>query len=200
MLGGLLDLLLPARCPVCRRASGTVPCPGCAAAVPPPPAGLPHPPGVDACVAAAAYAGAGRALVAAVKFRGERAAVGWVAATLAAAVPRGGLDCVTWVPTTPARRRRRGGDHAERLARAVAAACGLPARRLLVRLPGPPQAGRGAAARRAGPPLAPARRAPAGVLLVDDVVTTGGSVAAAARALRVAGATRVVAACAARTP
>lgn len=113
-----------------------------------------------------------------------------------------GLEVVTWVPTTAAHRRRRGVDQAEVLAAAVAGALGLPCRSLLRRLPGPPQAGRGAAARRLGPPLAVRRGSvvPAGVLVVDDVVTSGGSVAAAARALRAAGAGRVVAAAAARTP
>jgi predicted amidophosphoribosyltransferase len=198
--GVLADLLLPARCPVCRAPAvwGALgPCRRCE--VPPPPA-LPPPPGVDRCHAAFAYDGGGVDVVAALKFRAERAALAWVALVLAARVDVRRIDVVTWVPTTGARGRRRGGDHAERLARALAGRLGLPARRLLVRRPGPPQAGRGAIARRAGPPLAPARRSPPGVLVVDDVVTTGGSVAAAARALRAAGATTVDVAAAARTP
>lgn len=194
----MLDLLLPARCAVC-RATGRGVCERCAGELLPPPS-LPPPPGVDRCHAAAAYDGAGREVVAALKFRAERAALVWVATVLAGLVDTGGLEVVTWVPTTRRRALRRGGDHAERLARAVADACGLPAQRLLVRRRGPPQAGRGAAARRTGPVLAPARRPPAGVLVVDDVVTTGGSVASAARVLRAAGADRVVVACAARTP
>jgi predicted amidophosphoribosyltransferase len=199
VVGEVLDALLPARCPVCRLAPARGPCPGCADEVLPPPS-LPAPPGVDRCHAAVAYAEGGRAVVAALKFRAERAALAWVAAVLAARVDPAGIDVVTWAPTTAPRRRRRGGDHAERLARALAGELGLPCRRLLRRLPGPPQAGRGAIARRAGPALVPARRAPLGVLVVDDVVTTGGTAAAAARALRTAGATRVVVACAARTP
>jgi predicted amidophosphoribosyltransferase len=138
--------------------------------------------------------------VAALKFRADGGALAWVASVLADRIDVAGLDVVTWAPTTGARRRRRGGDHAERLARAVARRLGLPCRRLLLRRPGPAQAGRGAAARRRGPVLVPARRAPGGVLLIDDVVTTGGTAAAAARALRAAGAARVLVACAARTP
>jgi len=199
----VLELTFPSRCPVCRHpaAAGLLgPCAACEPSVRPPPS-LPPPAGIDRCHAATAYEGGGRDVVAALKFRAERGVLRWVASEVAARLgPAEGLDVVTWVPTTRARRRRRGGDHAERLARAVGGEVGLPVRRLLVRLPGPPQAGRGAVARRAGPALASARRSPPGVLLVDDVVTTGGTVAAAARALRAAGAGRVVVGCAARTP
>ena len=203
---GLLDLLLPHRCPVCAE-PGPAPCPACIAELPPPPA-LPPPPGVDACHAVVAYRDGGRAIVAALKFTGARGSVAWVAdqlaARLAAAGGTAGLDVVTWVPTTAAHRRRRGADQAEVLAAALARRLDLPCRPLLRRLPGPPQAGRGAAERRLGPPLAARSptviRSGGGVLVVDDVVTSGGSVAAAARALRTAGATRVVVAAAARTP
>ena len=195
---GLFDLLLPARCPVC-AALGPAPCDECIAELPPPPA-LPPPPGLDACHAAVGYRDGGRALVAALKFTGARGSLPWVATELAARIRAEGLDVVTWVPTTPAHRRRRGVDQAESVARTVAAHLHLPARALLRRLPGPLQAGRGAAERRIGPPLMARGTVPAGVLIVDDVITTGGSVAAAARELRRAGATTVVAAAIARTP
>jgi predicted amidophosphoribosyltransferase len=185
----VLDFLLPARWPSSDADLDLRP-----------PPSLPPPPGVDRCVAATAYEDAGRTLVAALKFRAESSAVRFAARALAVRLDVAGLDVVTWAPTTGRRRRRRGGDHAERLARAVAAEVGLPCRRLLLRRPGPAQAGQGAAGRRRGPPLAAARRAPRGVLLVDDVVTTGGTVAAAAKVLRDAGASVVVVACAARTP
>jgi ComF family protein len=159
---------------------------------------------VDRCVAVCGYDGAGVALVAALKFRGDRGVARWGAARIAALVTGpavGAVDAVTWVPTSSARRRRRGVDQAELLARAVGRATGLPVRPMLRRRPGPAQAGRSAAERRAGPAFSTLPRVAAGrhILLVDDVVTTGASVAAAARALRAGGAVAVAVACLART-
>jgi predicted amidophosphoribosyltransferase len=160
---------------------------------------LPPPPGVDACNAVLAYDGPARELVARLKYRNHRSALGGLAAAMAATVvdlP----DVVTWVPTTPARRRQRGFDHAELLARAVARHLRRPCRALLGRGPGPPQTGRPLAERRAGPVLV-ARGPVAGrVLVVDDVVTSGATCAAAARALRRAGASAIDVVAAARTP
>jgi len=191
-------VLLPITCPVC-GARGAAPCPGCAAALRPAPA-LPPPGGVDSCGALLAYDGVGRELVARLKYRNARAALPALARGLAALADPGAVDAVTWVPTTAARRRARGFDQAELLARAVARALRLPCRGLLRRHPGPPQTGRPLEGRRSGPSFAPRRRAPARVLLVDDVVTTGATASAAARALRAAGTREVHVVAAARTP
>jgi len=147
------------------------------------------------------YAGAGRELVARLKYRNARSSLAWLAGQLAGVATRmGAVDVVTWVPTTPARRRDRGFDQAELLARAVARRLHRPCRPLLRRRAGPPQTGQGAAARRRGPALDLRRaRVPSRVLLVDDVITTGSSVAAAARALRAGGADVVLVCAAART-
>jgi predicted amidophosphoribosyltransferase len=151
-------------------------------------------------VALLAYDGPARHLLARLKYANERAALRGLAAALAALAPPG-TDVVTWVPTTSARRRDRGFDQAELLARAVARRLRRPCRPLLRRVPGPAQTGRSRVERRADPPRFTARPRPAGdVLLVDDVVTTGATAGAAARALRGAGARRVVLLAAARTP
>ena len=136
------------------------------------------------------------------KYRNARAALPWLANGLAELVARrgvAGLDVVTWVPTTAARRRSRGFDQGRLLAVALARHLALPCRPLFRRLPGPPQTGATRAARLAGPRLVVRRQpAPAGVLLVDDVVTTGATLAVAAATLRHAGASTVAAAVAAR--
>lgn len=199
-------MFLPATCPVCAR-PGPAPCPACVAGLRPAPA-LPVPAELTACPALVAYDGTGRELLARLKYRNARTALAWLAEGMAALVGAEpgaeGIDVVTWAPTTSARRRRRGFDQAELLARRVARRLGRPCRRLLLRVPGPPQTGLGRAERRAGPRFAvvptTSRRPPRRVLVVDDVVTTGASLTAAASALRASGVIEVRAVAAARTP
>ncbi len=161
---------------------------------------MPAPPGVNTCCALLDYDGAGRELVARLKYRNCRSSVPFLAAGMAALVGAGRPDVVTWAPTTPARLRTRGFDQAEVLARRMARELRVPCRRLLRRAPGPAQTGRDAAARLSGPTFV-ARRALHGerVVLVDDVVTTGATVSAAARLLHQAGAGEVHVVAAART-
>ncbi len=157
--------------------------------------------GLDVVTAPFAYEGSIRQLVLAVKYRRDRSALAWLALQLAEAARPLDLDpstTVTWPTTTAARRRGRGFDQGELLARRVAAELGLPARRLLRRLPGPPQTGRTGVQRHEGPAFV-ARRRVGSVLLVDDVVTTGATLRTAARALRQAGSWAVSGAAAAAT-
>jgi predicted amidophosphoribosyltransferase len=99
------------------------------------------------------------------------------------------VDVVTWVTTPEVRVRQRGIDHAEVLARAVAAALRTPVARLL-----------DASEDGADHDRYAARIALPGsqVLLVDDVVTTGATAVRAAAALRSAGADDVALAVLAR--
>jgi predicted amidophosphoribosyltransferase len=196
----VLDALFPLVCPGCGRRGNPL-CGRCAADLrPPPPA--PAPPGIDAWWAAFAYDGVAREVVARVKYRGARAAVPWLASALVDTLPRSwpGVDLVTWAPTGHDRRRRRGFDPAELLARAVARRLDARCLGVLERLPGPPQTGLAGAERRHGPRYTARRTAPNTVLVVDDVATTGATLSAAAVALRGAGAQRVLAVTAARTP
>jgi predicted amidophosphoribosyltransferase len=144
--------------------------------------------GVGAVPALFAYEGGGARVVQALKFRDGRRLVGPLADGLTGLVPDGPADVVSWLPTTAARRRERGFDQAELLARALARRLDLPCRPLLRRRPGPSQTGRNRA-ERAGNVVFRARRRAAGrrAILVDDVCTTGATMRAALGALRAAG-------------
>ncbi len=193
-------MLLAVSCPGCGTPGRSL-CEGCLERLRPAPV-LPSPLGVDECLALLAYEGPGRELVARLKYRNHRSGLGGLGAAMATLVTGpGGFDVLTWAPTTPARRRERGFDQAELLARAASRHLGLRVRRLLERPPGPAQTGRSLAERRDGPHFR-ARLAIPGwsVLVVDDVVTSGATASAAAWALRRAGAGRVSVLAAARTP
>jgi ComF family protein len=155
-------------------------------------------------VVATAYSGRVRDVLLGLKYRNRRRVAAHVAGILAGRLANHDVDVdvVTWAPTSGARRRRRGFDQAELIARGVAAHLGLPCRRLLER-DGVTvaQTGRSRRQRLSGPryrvhPRAAGRR----VLVVDDVVTTGATLDAAARSLRRSGATDVVLAAVAATP
>ncbi len=167
---------------------------------------MPPPVGVDSCLALLAYEGVGRELVARLKYRNARSSIPFLARGVAAlADVLGPFDVVTWAPTTAARRRERGFDQAELLARAVARRLtrgrnSVLCRQLLLRPPGQAQTGQPLQTRKSGPVFRAARPCPPRVLLVDDVVTSGATVTAAARALRAAGAREVHVVAAARTP
>jgi predicted amidophosphoribosyltransferase len=103
-------------------------------------------------------------------------------------------DVVTWVPASPDRRRRRGFDQGELLARAIARRLELPVRKMLRRIDEVPQTARELEGRLAGPRfsgLGRRLRFKASVLLVDDVCTTGSTLRSAAAVLESRGAGRI---------
>jgi ComF family protein len=192
-------MLLGYRCAGCRR-PGSPLCPDCAGDLAAAPDLTARPP-LTSCTALLAYDGAARQLIGDIKFHNSRALVGRLGRRLAQQVATVPFDVVTWAPTSPARRRERGFDQAELLARALARAHRRPCRRLLARLDGPPQTGRPAVERLLVGPRFEARRcAGVSVLVVDDVCTTGSTMAAAGAALCNAGAVRVDGAVLAATP
>ncbi|QXC62796.1 hypothetical protein KSP35_08450 [Aquihabitans sp. G128] len=184
-------MLLATTCPGCGR-SGAAPCPSCVATMarswP-----VPVPPSLDRCRALLDYDGAAREVVAQLKYRNARSPVGWLAEGVAGLVRPHEVEVVTWAPTTEVRRRRRGFDQAELLARRVGRHLGVPCRSLLARRPGPAQTGRSSAERHDGPSFVPTRRLDGlRIAVVDDVVTTGATLDAAGRALRAAGAVHLL--------
>jgi predicted amidophosphoribosyltransferase len=149
-----------------------------------------------------AFTGPGRRLILALKYGNAKPVVRSLAGAMARQARRHHVDVVTWAPTTAVRRRRRGYDQAEVLARAVAWRLGVPCRRLLRRVDqdAPPQTGRSREERLAGPVFVVRRRVRGEVLVVDDVVTTGATLRAAEAALHQAGARAVHCLAAAATP
>jgi ComF family protein len=216
----LIELLFPARCVGCRT-GGWPFCASCwawVAALDPPwcqrcgrplEASLPGcsdcpPPAVSWARSAFLYAGPVREALMSLKFGGLRSATSafapWMAEALSRAPPQpGGKSRIedatlTWVPLWPGRRRRRGFDQAEALARAVAANAGMPVRRLLARTRDTaPQAQRAGVARRRALQGAfqATGTAPQLLVLVDDVLTSGATAAECARVLKRAGAREV---------
>jgi predicted amidophosphoribosyltransferase len=181
-------VLFPPTCAICRE-PGAVVCGACSdrlrsAAEAPPVLGL------DSLAALFDWDDASRGLVTALKYRNAKAVAPWLSVRLAAAAS-GPIRLVTWVPTTPQRRRRRGFDQAELLARSVGRRLGVPVTRLLVRDRGPAQTGAPAHLRHRGPRLRVRRPVRGPVLLVDDVCTTGASLGRAGQALHAAGADAV---------
>jgi len=149
------------------------------------------------------YEGGLRAVIHELKFHGrrrvaDRLAERMAASPAAAAVLTSGAVLVP-VPLHPRRRRQRGFNQSELLARALARRCPLvtvAADAVVRRKETPPQTGLSAAARRSNVAGAFAVRRRCRVdgrvvVVVDDVVTTGATARACAAALREAGAAEV---------
>lgn len=153
-------------------------------------------------ITALAFTGRVRNIVVGLKYRNRRAVgrhlAGLIVNRLIEVDAHHDLDVITWAPTSAKRRRERGFDQGELLARTVARQLGLPCRHLLERDDSASQTGRTRAERLAGPsfrarPGLEGRR----ILVVDDVVTTGATLERAGDALRRRGGDPVLAALAA---
>lgn len=212
-----LQLVFPARCVGC-GGGGAFLCEDCSVSLPPAaPPRCPHcwqpgpdaspclhcqlgPPAFDGLRAAFIYQGTTRELVHALKYRGTTAVAAPMGSLLAEAARRHGLaaDVVVPVPLSGLRRRTRGYNQAEALARALGGELRLPVRpRALERRRHTPSQARSTDAderRRnvAGAFVCREREIAGGrALLVDDVTTTGATLDACASALKDGGALSV---------
>lgn len=219
--GTLAELLFPTRCVACGRYAGKFLCSSCTARLPyirgPVCLGCGKPTlyeveeceecrgrarRLDLCRALALYEEPLRTVIHRMKYGGVwRLArpLGFMAATTLAPYLGTGNPCITHVPMHPRRKRFRGYDQAELLARAVAEALGLSHRTLLIRTRlTPTQASSDLSRRRENVRgafrVAEGVRPPREVVLVDDVMTSGYTLSECAAALRKAG-TRSVVAC-----
>ncbi len=205
----LLDLLLPPSCPGCGLEEVAL-CPSCRSSLarrqdePPgtqlglaatPPAGLAQ---LEWCCT---YTGPARACLHALKYDGELRLLGPLGELMADRWARTGIggELLVPVPVHARRRRERGFNQAELLAREVGRLLGLPVAAALKRSAqtgAQHRLGRGARAANVGrvfdvPVHMDAAVAGWWVVLVDDVVTTGATLAACATALHEAGALAV---------
>ena len=213
-LSALADMFYPERCVGCDRRSSDVLCRGCFESLPrvgSPVSGRCGLPtafatfvceacknvnfGFESARAPLRYEGVGKEVVHALKYRGYRKVVAGLAAPLMLqALGEDGFDDVVPVPLHRSRKRKRGFNQAELLARGVAAEINAPVSDTLkVVRSTRDQVELSAAQRRAN--VAGAYRANAPlrgrVLLIDDVFTTGATMSACASTLLRAGAKEV---------
>jgi predicted amidophosphoribosyltransferase len=196
----LLELLLPSVCPACdgpRRSGQPLLCARCSP-------GLERLDGLGPVATAIAFAGSGAELVRRFKFHGRRDALEVLIEPLAARAARLPAAPLVAVPRHPSRVRETGLDPVWLLARALARRSGreLCDGALLRTRPTRPQSGSSLRVRRRNVADSFVARGPIGerVLLLDDVSTSGATLAAASRALREAGARRVIRLALAGTP
>lgn len=226
LLDGVLSLLFPPRCEICRTLQEPVICARCRGefdAIAAPhcqQCGLPfdplaktashcpecreEPPPFDAARAAGIYGGALRHAIHAFKYAGGRALAVPLAAFIAEQVtPPFEIDCLCPVPLHPARERMRGFNQSRFLADELGGHWTLPVEGLLARIQNtPPQMQLPAEKRRGNVRGAFAVTGPVAgraIGLVDDVFTTGSTLRECSRELKRGGAGRVLVLTVART-
>ncbi len=201
----LLDILYPTRCILCRR---TIPagrpdiCPRCQDTIPRPPASGRKGDFFSQCVSALYYEGQVRSSILRYKFGGVRCyahALGEQTAVCIYEKYTQDYDILTWVPIDARRRRHRGYDQTELIARVVARRLCRPLTPTLKKKIGvAPQSKTGSPERRraniagAYTALDPAAIRGRKILLIDDIITSGSTLSEAAKTLLLAGADEVI--------
>ncbi len=205
-----LDLFFPPRCALCGRGDAWL-CDACAALLPPadghrcdicwtPVAGsticghcADTPPAFVSLRAACIFESGARALTHMLKYDGLTALAQPMAARMTRLVPAA-VDVLVPVPLHGSRRRSRGYNQSEELARPIGAALAMPVEPRLLRRVRPTEPLAHVMSRDerraivAGAFAADERAAERRILLIDDVATTGATLDACAAALLAAGA------------
>ena len=205
VVSAILDLLYPPKCLICHRmmdSSRSPVCPACMDRLPEHEGADPKVRFAERCAATFFYEGDLRESFHRYKFGGLRqyaAQYGrWMAVTVRDKLS-GQFDCITWAPVSDKRRKQRGYDQAELLARVVAAEFGMQPIRMLRKMQNtrPNSELKSLSERSANvagvyaavqPELFAGKR----VLLIDDIVTTGATASECCRVLLTAGAAQVV--------
>ena len=207
LLNAGLDMVFPPRCVACKEFGAYI-CPACrpliARAEAPrcdhcwsPDEGAKcescrhRPPAFRAARSAFVYEGPARDAVLALKFHGLAAIAKTMAVPMAERLVAWDppVSAIVPVPLAPSRRRARGYNQSDLLAREIARIAGLPveAGAVVRRRATPPQVGQPdweARRENVARAFAPGRRPlDGGVLLIDDVITTGATLDACARVL-----------------
>lgn len=209
----LLELLFPTRCILCRDfLNGGKPriCPHCAETLPSTEnGGKSHGDFFSLCVSSVYYEGSVRKAILRYKFQGAKVYADAFGTLLASTIYEqldGKYDLISWVPLDPARKRGRGYDQAELLAKQAAKQLRRECVRVLRKKRGvQPQSATGSPERRraniagAYSVVDPRRIEGKRILLVDDIVTSGSTLSECAKTLLLAGAEDVLCATLART-
>lgn len=204
MIRRALEWLYPRKCVLCRALltkEETDLCHDCRVRQPKYHYGRKKIPHVSDLTALWMYEGTVRQSLHRYKFRGARHYAEGYGRLLALRVqddlPR--PDVITWVPVSAKRRRQRGFDQVELLARAVAGELGIPSEKLLDKFRDnqPNSELRSQPERRANVlgvyrAVEPERIRGRRVLLLDDIVTTGATASECARVLMTAGAEEIL--------
>lgn len=207
----LLDLLYPPRCTICRkllRREETDFCAACRAKLTILDAPIKRGEFFTQCYAVTAYSGDVAASLKRFKFYGMQQYAGAYGRLIAMQLLRmkAEFDILSWVPISKKRRRKRGFDQSELLARTVANELGVSCERTLEKVRDNPAQSlrKGAEARRANVinayrSVEAERFRNQRVLLIDDIMTTGATLSECSRILLTAGAASVLCATAAVT-
>ncbi|WP_409967873.1 ComF family protein [Bengtsoniella intestinalis] len=198
----MVDWLFPPKCPFCQQvqeAQGV--CPVCQKTLPWEPQPL-QTMGKLSCASALRYEGLVRESVHRLKFRGARYLAKPMGALMAQTVVESypdGFDVVSWAPVSNKRRRHRGYDQGQLLAKEMCALWDVVPQKLLQKhTHTPAQSGITDSAARRGNVLGvyglckDINVAGKRILLVDDVATTGSTLQECARVLEEAGAKQVL--------